>query len=198
MDKYGVGQDPYCYKGTATLRNKLGIKDPVELEKAEKDFSFYALEHVIEFEGPPYNLAYLCNIHRQLFEHVYDWAGKVRHVKITKKRTEFCIPERVIPEAERCFRKLADSNNFLDLEFDDFIEAIAHLYSDINVVHPFREGNGRAQRILFEHIALYNGYHFDWNVIDKAEWIDANEAGYFGDDAKLVNIFRAITLENDA
>lgn len=72
MDKYGVGQDAYCYPGTTVLRNRLNILDDDELFQAERDFSELAASQ-IEFQLPPYDLAYLQGVHRTLFMDVYAW-----------------------------------------------------------------------------------------------------------------------------
>ena len=92
LDKYGVGQDSYCYPGTSTLINRLGLRDDLALSKAEHDLSQIAASE-IDFELPPYNLAYLQQIHRHLFKDVYAWAGELRTVDIAKADTRFCTPE---------------------------------------------------------------------------------------------------------
>lgn len=71
LDKYGVGDDPYCYPGTNLLKNKLSIQDEKLLTEAERDLSFVAAA-AIEFKEPPYDLAYLCNIHHALFSDLYE------------------------------------------------------------------------------------------------------------------------------
>ena len=73
-DKYGVGQDSYCYPGSTVLRNKLDIRDDSTLNDAEQQLSAVAAA-TIEFSPPPYNLASLQKIHRTLFSDLYDWAG---------------------------------------------------------------------------------------------------------------------------
>lgn len=66
LDKYGTGQDPYCLPGTSVLNNRLGLTTDEELNEAERVFSTIAANE-INFESPPYDLPYLCRIHRQLF-----------------------------------------------------------------------------------------------------------------------------------
>ncbi len=74
MDKYGTGQDPYCYPDSRVLRNRLDIRDEEELEDAERELTLLATD-AIQFSPPPYDLAYLQAIHRQLFGDLYPWAG---------------------------------------------------------------------------------------------------------------------------
>lgn len=188
LDKYGVGQDSYCYPGTSTLINRLGLRDDLALSKAEHDLSQIAASE-IDFELPPYNLAYLQQIHRHLFKDVYAWAGELRTVDIAKADTRFCTVTRIEPEANKLFSALAQANWFEGFERSNLIRAVAELFGDLNVVHPFREGNGRAQRILFEHIIVNAGYEIDWWEVDEGEWIQANIDAVVCDYRAMTDIF---------
>ncbi|WP_201800028.1 hypothetical protein [Andreprevotia sp. IGB-42] len=75
-DKYGVGQDVYCYPDSDVLQNRLGIRDAVTLEQAEREISALASQG-IDFSSPPYDLSYFQSLHRQLFADLYDWAGDI-------------------------------------------------------------------------------------------------------------------------
>jgi cell filamentation protein len=176
-DKYGVGEDAYCYPGSTVLRNKLDIHDEPTLSEAEQQLSAIAAGNV-EFSPPPYNLAYLQDIHRALFSDLFEWAGELRTVGMAKQTTRFCQPEYMEKEANKIFANLAASNWFEGLSKAELIIAVADAYSDINIIHPFREGNGRAQRILFEHLIMNAGFEISWWGIDKDEWICANITAY--------------------
>lgn len=176
-DKYGVGEDAYCYPGSTVLRNKLDIRDELTLSEAEQQLSTIAADKV-EFSPPPYSLAYLQNIHRALFSDLYEWAGELRTVGVAKQDTRFCQPQFMEKEAGKIFKNIAAANWFEEMDRTDLIVAVADAYSDINVVHPFREGNGRAQRILFEHLIMNAGFEISWWGIEKDEWIFANIAAY--------------------
>ena len=180
VDKYGVGQDPYCYPNTKVLINKFGIKDAKILQEAEREITTVALKDIC-FASPPYNLNYLRNIHYILFSNIYDWAGQLRTVDIAKQETLFCTCSRIEPEANKIFRSL---------EKKDFIKNIAELYADLNMIHPFREGNGRVQRLLFEHIALNCDYIIDWSTVSTETWITANINGVNCDFKLLEKIFQ--------
>jgi cell filamentation protein len=188
VDKYGAGQDPYCPPGSTVLRNRLDLIDPQILAQAERDLSEVAAE-TIDFSPPPYDLPYLQAIHRQLFADLYDWAGELRTVDISKDQTHFCVTSRIEPEANKLFNALAQANWFQELDRTRLIHASAELFGDLNVVHPFREGNGRAQRILFEHIIVNAGYEISWWPVDAAEWIQANIDAVGCDYAGLVKVF---------
>lgn len=172
-DKYGTGQDPYCYPGMNLLRNRLGLKDEQILEHAERGLSELAADS-IEFGLPPYDLHYLSNIHRQLFSDIYEWAGQLRTIDISKGNTLFCTVSRIRPEAERLFESLANANWFQGLARGDLIIAGAEMFGDLNMIHPFRDGNGRAQRILFEHLIINAGFQIDWWGVDIDQWAQAN------------------------
>ncbi len=91
MDKYGeMGDSLYCYPGTNILKNKLNIRDEQILEQAELELSGLA-SSLIEYAEPPYDLKYLKSIHVQLFGDLYDWAGKLRQIDISKGDTRFSL-----------------------------------------------------------------------------------------------------------
>ena len=192
-DKYGVGNDPDCYPGTAVLKNKLGIKDARLLEEAEAEFAATAAE-TIEIEAPPFNLDYLCSLHRQLFDEVYEWAGDIRLVDISKGQTRFCIASRVVPEAEQLLRRFG-MQELSGMSRTMCVRQVAEYYGELNMIHPFREGNGRTQRLFFEHRLLLSGYTVSWLGIGKEEWVTACIAAVSCDYAPLEGIFdRCIDL----
>lgn len=188
-DKYGTGQDPYCYPGTQVLKNRLGLKNDATLARAETEIATKALQ-TIQFRAPPYDFNYLKTIHRQLFGSLYAWAGEVRTVDIAKGDTRFCTCSRIEPEAVKIFRTLAARHFFADIDNKATLaQELAVLYADLNMVHPFRDGNGRAQRLLFEHLALNCGYQIDWRSTPQQQWIDANIRGVYCDFQALQAIF---------
>jgi len=82
-----------------------------------------------------------------------------------------------------------------DLEKEQFVARLAHYYCEINVLHPFRIGNGITQRIFFEQLALHAGYQLDWRGIEPQAWAEANQAGAMGDLAPLGVIFGKVVSE---
>lgn len=188
-DKYGVGQDPYCYPNSTVLRNKLGIRNDLSLSTAEQLFSSLAAES-LEFSPPPYDLNYLKSIHLTLFADLYDWAGELRTVGISKQDTRFCQPAYMEKEAGKIFKIMAAANWFDGMQRTELIAAVAHAYSELNVVHPFRDGNGRAQRILFEHLIMNAGFEISWWGIESDEWILANIAAYNGHLEPMEQVFQ--------
>lgn len=177
-DKYGTGQDKqYCYLNSEVLINKLGITNEEELEAAEIELTQLRIEQFKpNFEDISFST--LRAIHFFLFQDIYLWAGKLRTVDISKGNTRFANVSRIEPEANKLFQQLAQENYLQDLPQAQFIRRLAHYYSELNVIHPFRDGNGRAQRILFEVISINAGYEIRWSTIERSDWIDANIAAY--------------------
>ena len=192
--KYGTGDDPYCYKNTDILINNLNIKDNALLELAETDISLLSSES-IDFAPPPYNFTYLKNIHKTLFSDLYLWAGLIRTIGINKGDTMFCRPEYIQREADKIFSLLAQENYFQRLNIEEFIIKMAEFYGDLNIIHPFREGNGRSQRILFEHITVNSGFQISWSSVTKDEWIQANINSVHCDYSLLESIFSRCVSE---
>lgn len=109
MDKYDVANDHYCYRGSLTLKNKLNIEDMDELEKAEREITAITARR-ISYRPPPYSLEHMKNFHRQLFSDLYEWAGELRNVDISKGGTRFCNCGRIIAETNKLFKSLERDN----------------------------------------------------------------------------------------
>lgn len=170
------------------LRNRLGLQDDAALAAAERELSSIAASH-IEFAPPPYDLTALRALHRQLFEDVYDWAGELRTVDISKSGTRFCHVSRIQPEATRIFDALAGKNWLEGLDRPDLVRACAVAYGDLNMVHPFREGNGRALRVLFEQMVVNAGRAIDWWQVSPEAWLQANVDAVVCDYARMEAVF---------
>lgn len=191
MDKYDAANDQYCYRGTTILKNKLNIRDMDEIERAEREITALTARK-IGFRAPPYNLEYMKLLHRQLFSDLYDWAGELRRVDISKGGTRFCNCGRIIAESQKLFNSLQGDNWLKNLPKQDFCEKLAEYYCEFNMIHPFREGNGRVERLLFEHLALAAGYDLDWGDIQPNEWIQANIDGVNVNYEPMARIFKRI------
>ncbi|ETJ46815.1 Fic/DOC family protein [Pseudoalteromonas agarivorans] len=176
-DKYGVAHDKYCYPDSDVLVNLLDIRDADALDEAEAEFT---AERYRTYESSPLSLSefsfeHLKHLHYHLFQDLYEWAGQTRDVDISKGDTRFCTWTRIEPEANKLFRtipELADCQ-----EHDELIEKVADLFCELNLLHPFREGNGRVLRFFFEEMFYTIGYDVTWPKISQQDWIDANIAG---------------------
>lgn len=157
-----------CYENTTCLINKFDIHDEVKLKKVEADITF-AKATILESNpiSNKFDLEHYKAIHRFLFEDIYDWAGSFRKVDMSKKGTSFCLTDQLDDVAKNCFDRLAENNLFSDLDRDEFVDAVVDFYCVTNMLHPFREGNGRTQRIFISQLIHHNGYDFDFSDIDS-------------------------------
>lgn len=196
MDKYGVGNDHYCYPDSAVLKNRLNIREMSLLESAERDITSFTIQQ-IDFEPPPYNIDYLQKLHYQLFSELYEWAGEIRDIDISKGRTRFCTYSRIEVEAQKLFLTLEGEDWLQGLDKAHFCIKLAEYYIEFNMIHPFREGNGRVQRLFFEHLVLANGFILDWGKVGRDEWLNANIHGFYVNYQPMENIFNRIVNQVD-
>lgn len=178
-DKYQVNQDRYCYPDSTVLINKANLRDQILLEQFETRQTRARVEQFSpDFEQ--FSLQILQKIHFSLFQDVYSWAGELRTVDISKGNTRFANVLQIEREAQSLFRALQKEAFLQGLPQTEFIQRLAHYYCELNVIHPFRDGNGRAQRLLFELLAINAGYALRWDCISAEEWLTANIAAYHG------------------
>lgn len=180
-----------CYDGTTCLINKLGIKDEKQLYEIEAGITFAKAS---ELEENPMNgnfdIEHYKAIHRYLFEDLYGWAGKFRTINISKKGTKFADVEELENLCIKCFDRLKLKNYFLNMAFDDFAENIVDLYCSLNMLHPFREGNGRTERIFIAQLIRFNGYDIDFSEIDPDYLMIATIQAAQGITDNLTDIFK--------
>ncbi|QOL26175.1 putative adenosine monophosphate-protein transferase Fic [Thalassotalea sp. LPB0316] len=188
VDKYGVANDPYCYPQTEILINNFDIRSADILEDVEAELTTIRLEQFHDSDQV-INFEYFKAIHFHLFQDLYTWAGQIRTVDISKGDTRFCNVARIEKEGSKCFSILSHLDNLSDSNSDEFIAQLTDFFCEMNVVHPFREGNGRALRLLCEVIAKRSGFILSWNNISPKQWMEANIAGYHGDLTPLIKIF---------
>ena len=169
MSRYDA-DDVYCIPGTAVLKNKAGITDQDQLDEYEGDFTAIRLLELTQspVEGS-FDLAHLCKIHQYLFQDVYEWAGEVRSVDIIRGESRFCNVRHIQSYSSTVFSALAAEKYLVNLEPEVFANRLAHYLSEINAIHPFREGNGRVQRLFISQLAEQAGYTLDYSALDQAE-----------------------------
>ena len=142
-------EDPYSDPITGVLDNKLGLGTAAELEAAEREITHAALILLDESPvSPSCNLPHLQEIHKRIFGDIYEWAGQIRTVAIAKGAV-FCLPQYIDSSAAVIFGELRDEDCLRSLRRDAFVGRLAHYLGEVNALHPFREGNGRAQRASF-------------------------------------------------
>jgi cell filamentation protein len=180
-----VTDDPYLDPRTGVLRNRLGIVDADELTQVESDLT---VVQMVELERRHllgrYDLPHLQEFHRFLFGDIYDWAGELRTVTIAKADL-FCLPENIASLSQEVFRALNRDDFLRGRERVEFVEGLAEHLANVNAIHPFREGNGRTQRVFFGQLARDAGYRIDWSTMAPEANLAASQASIRGDDAPL-------------
>lgn len=184
---YAAGIDRYCYPDSSVLRNKFDIRDAQLLADAESLCSQQRLAEL--YTDHPvagrFGLTHLSRIHRFVFQDVYAWAGKLRTVRIHKGQTTFAYPEHIQSEADRIFSSLRREKHLRDLPLPVLIERMTWYVGELNVLHPFREGNGRVLRAFLRELLLQQGLLLRFEKLDPEEWLQASIAAYVGDLLKM-------------
>jgi cell filamentation protein len=172
--------DPvYCYPPDYTvLKNRLGLTDPDALDRFERRSVAQRGE-----EGTPpgrFDLAHLRAIHRHLFQDVYDWAGELRTVEISKGGNQFQFRRYIETGMADVYRRIKERKALNGLDVSTFSIQASDIIGDINYVHPFREGNGRTLLHYLKRFAAQAGHPCDLRHVDKTDWLEASKAAHRG------------------
>lgn len=165
--------DPYKDPETGIFLNLVGARTKEALDQAEanlvplRELELYSSDDLSNDAGSE-----IQQIHQQLFQDIYAWAGKFRTVDIRKniKGAEPFLAATQIPAALSYFESnLRDAQQLKNLNRTSFVEQLAKFYDELNFIHPFREGNGRTQRVYWTRIALNAGWEINWLSISGSE-----------------------------
>jgi len=198
MRKYSEHSDIYTDPETGVLKNKLELTTEESLQRAETDAAVRRAHELIKkpVRGK-FDLAHLCAIHQKLFGDVYEWAGKIREVDISKGDTRFAHHGYIESEAKKLTDRLKRENNLVGLYPKEFSERVAHYMGEMNVIHPFREGNGRTLRECMGQLAKQAGYEISWNGISRDDMIKASVHAFHGSTELLTKIIRSNLIDLD-
>lgn len=175
--KYYPPSNHIYYESSDVPINKLEIKELEILTEIEKELLVRAYEkfHNELNENIEFNEKYLSKVHETFFAPLYTWAGKYRTVNISKDKSMFCPYINLDSFSKEIFTKLKNDNflkNYEDTsKKSEFIDKLSFYICELNVLHPFNEGNGRALRLFFDMIVTYNGYEY----INYEEALENNE-----------------------
>lgn len=186
-------EDPYSDPVTGVLDNKLGLGTAAGLEAAEREITHAALILLDESPvSPSYDLPHLQEIHKRIFGDIYEWAGQIRTVAIAKGAM-FCLPQYIDSSAAVIFGELHDEDCLRGLRRDAFVGRLAHYLGEVNALHPFREGNGRAQRAFFGQLARDAGFTLAWQHLDPARNVEASATIMRGDPEPMHEMLDRLT-----
>jgi cell filamentation protein len=174
------------YPGTDCLRNRFGIRDARTLARIEAEQTSILIAQLerIPLAGR-YDLEHLKAFHRRIFGDIYEWAGELRSVAIAKDDSVFALPEHIESYLAGVFDALAGEGHLRGLGRTEFLDRITHYHAELNSAHPFREGNGRAQRAFLGQLARDAGYTLAWRRLERERNIEAARASHRGDNSPL-------------
>lgn len=188
---YDAVNDPYCYTGTKILKNRAGIKLPKKLREFELAMTTQRFDEPLP--AGRFSVSHYCAIHRHLFQDVYSWAGKFRNVRISRRESAFCYPENIAKEMHSLFADLGKRNLLRELSQKEFAVQAAHFLAELNAIHAFRDGNGRAQLAFVIMLADRAGHPVNLTKLRPVKFLKAMMASFFGNEKLLASeLFKLI------
>lgn len=171
-------KNPYTYPDSDVYMNKLNIRDDNQLRRFE--YMATSLNGAQLAKSPiegDYSLAHMGAIHKHLLKEVYEWAGKPRTLDFAKDdpldsrwTTPFAPAKNIASLSEEISTNLSSKNNLRGLDKESFVKELTDVYTKMNYLHAFPEGNGRTTQLLISQIAKNAGYEIDFKSMDKNVW----------------------------
>jgi len=185
LKRYKVAK-PHLIPNTNVLKNIPGIANQEDLDR------FELLSFLARLDTTPegdLSTNHLKKIHAHSLQDVYEWAGEFRNVPIEKGTSVFCRPEFIVQEID----KITKSINPLALEkmnLKTFSTNLAEIVGELNAVHPFLDGNGRAIRVYAQKLSKSVGYELDVSDLRGKAWNKASKKSFFGDNHLLYQLLQ--------
>lgn len=172
-DLYEKRYSNYCYEHTNVLINNLDIKDNKKLQIYEAKITAAKLL-ALRQKGiiGNFDSSHLISIHTFLFEDIYPFAGQFRNENIAKGMFRFAEWEYIESELNNLLNKLKNENFLSGLSKADLADKLAYYLAELNVLHPFREGNGRTIREFIRELALKNGYILNLSKVNPKDFLN--------------------------
>lgn len=168
----------YFYPGTSVLRNVPGIRDADSLAQFERGVTAIRIQELREKPVPgKFDLSHLQEIHKQIFKDVYEWAGNTRTVDMVKgsgdTKTVFTYVENIQKQSNIVKDIVIEANYGRGQTKQEFAKTLTNVYASVNLMHPFREGNGRTTREFINDLSKHAGYELDYSKVSKEIWNSA-------------------------
>ena len=172
---YETRDSIYCYPNSNVLVNKFDVRVADELFKIENDITIYKL-FILRQKGITgnFDVAHFVSIHKFIFEDIYPFAGLYRSENIAKDNFMFANWEFIEDNMNSIFGELKRENYLKGLTKEEFAKRLTYYMSELNVIHPFREGNGRTTREFIRQLALKNGYNLDLSRFKAEDILNAS------------------------
>ena len=169
MVKYNFGEDDSYLLNN----NCLGINNFHDLDKAEQ---YVFMIRSLEVENGTYvvdsfTMNSLLQLHRHLFQDIYNFAGAIRNVQLSKGTTRFCQFQFIETNSAKIFREIEAEKDWHSI--NEAAKKLAYYKAELNMLHPFREGNGRTIRIFIHYFARSKGFDWQYANIDQHEYLTA-------------------------
>ena len=174
-------KDPYVLED-GTLRNKLGITDYQELKVAERDIGYVKLLNAESVMKSKCDITLLKNIHKHIFEDIFEWAGEFRTVPVYKEELvipgislEYSAPKDINKQLTQYLDEM-NSANWQNMNIDDLTKQFVSYLAKIWRVHPFRDGNTRTTLTFANIFAKEHGFEMDMSTMldDLGRVVDSN------------------------
>ena len=182
-----------CYDNSNVLINKFDIRDEEQLNQIEQSITSALIARAfveIPFRNVDFNFYKM--LHKYVFSDIYDWAGKVRNVNMSKKGTVLCEFTQIENTGIRLFERLKKTRYLKIFSKEEMLDELTDIYCILNYLHPFREGNGRIQRLFISMLVQNMGYKLDFSKIDKDLFMIATIKSANGD----IFMLKDILMEN--
>ena len=174
MNDYEPRNSNYCYPNSNILKNKFNVRDAKKLEEIEKVIvSSKAIELRNKKSVGTFDINHIIKIHKILFGDIYEFAGKFRNENISKDGFRFAEWEFIDEQLNILLNQLKRENYLSNLSIIELVERLAYYMAELNVLHPFREGNGRTIREFIRELAFENGYNIDFEKFESEELLEA-------------------------
>lgn len=172
--------NPYRDPQTGTFKNKLGISDAGKLLETEYRVS---AERIAELEASPikgdFGLDHMKKVHGHIFGDLYGWAGKARTVNISKTepgqpwKSRFADVDRLEDAGRIIAGDVKAMNGLKGLDKQEVVKGLTTVFTKMNYMHPFPEGNGRTTQTMMKMLARDAGYNLDFSKVSRHEWNNA-------------------------
>lgn len=184
----------YTYPASNVIKNKMNIKDEKKLEEYERQMVAFKLATIRKHKMPEkFDANRLKYIHEFLFSEIYDFAGKYREENITKDNFMFAQFEYIDENVNEILNKI-DVEKLKEMSFDEKLKNISYYMTELNVLHPFREGNGRTIREFIRQLLNELKLDIDFSKIEYEEIIRVSKLAVI-DDTEQINLLKNSVVE---